>query len=189
MADNKSDVSSDIDKDVEFVSAKGSSDDQESVNMEKVFFGDAFDNLDEDAQDGLKNISKSELKMKDLMEPEPPMGVGADGREEAKVPGAELEESDSDKESRSSSHNSDPSDPVETNIDVMYTIKANAADEHDVSVLRFSRLFLPDTEKRSKHMNMFNRKIMQDYPEFEDETGRKRKRDLKENYKKCLSMH
>ena len=49
MADNKSDVSSDIDKDVEFVSAKGSSDDQESVNMEKVFFGDAFDNLDEDA--------------------------------------------------------------------------------------------------------------------------------------------
>lgn len=187
MADNKSDMSSDIDQDVEFVSAKQSSDDQESVNMEKMVFGDAFDGLDEDAQEGLKNISKSELKMKDLIEPDEP--IGGDGREESKVKGHHPKdgESDSDIESRTSSNNSDPSDPVETNIDVMYTLKSERADEQDVSVLRFSRLFLPDTEKRSKHMNMFNRKIMQDFPEFEDETGRKRKRDLKENYKKCLS--
>ena len=68
MADKKSDQSSDIDQDVEFVSAKQSSDDQESVNMEKVLFGDAFDGLDEDAQEGLKNISKSELKMSIVIE-------------------------------------------------------------------------------------------------------------------------
>ena len=68
MADKKSDQSSDIDQDVEFVSAKQSSDDQESVNMEKVLFGDAFDGLDEDAQEGLKNISKSELKMSTFIE-------------------------------------------------------------------------------------------------------------------------
>ena len=40
------------------------------------------------------------------------------------------------------------SEEVETNIDVMYTLKARDADEKDVSVLKFSRLYLPDTEKR-----------------------------------------
>ena len=38
-------------------------------------------------------------------------------------------------------------------------------------------------------MEMYNRKQMLDFPEFEDEIGRKRKRELKESYKKCLSMH
>ena len=38
-------------------------------------------------------------------------------------------------------------------------------------------------------MKKYNRHIMQDYPEFEDEIGRKRKRDLKESFKKTMSMH
>lgn len=81
------------------------------------------------------------------------------------------------------------SEEVETNIDVMYTLKARDADEKDVSVLKFSRLYLPDTEKRLRQMKKYNRHIMQDYPEFEDEIGRKRKRDLKESFKKTMSMH
>ena len=53
---------------MEFVSAKQSSDDdQESVNMEKLFLGDALDGLDEDIQDGLKHISKDELKMNSIL--------------------------------------------------------------------------------------------------------------------------
>ena len=54
--------------------------------MEKVFFGDAFDGLDEDAQEGLKNISKSELKMKDLIvENEDPVAVAGPGGSGAAV--------------------------------------------------------------------------------------------------------
>ena len=203
MADKKSDQSSDIDQDVEFVSAKQSSDDQESVNMEKLLIGDAFGGLDEDAQEGLKNISKSELKMNividDPVVPKPgpdeesksrnqtvrPHSTGAPNPEVEPLPGS----NEQSKPSRSSSRNSSLSEEVQTNIDVMYTLKARDADEKDVSVLKFSRLYLPDTEKRLRQMKKYNRHIMQDYPEFEDEISRKRKRDLKESFKKTMSMY
>ena len=44
------------------------------------------------------------------------------------------------------------SEEVQTNIDVMYSIKAreNEPGEHDVRVLKMSQFFLPDTEKRRK---------------------------------------
>ena len=72
----------------------------------------------------------------------------------------------------------------------MYTLPDSDGDKSkDVRVFKFSALFLPDTDKRRKQMEMYNRKQMLDFPEFEDEIGRKRKRELKESYKKCLSMH
>ena len=56
-------------------------------------------------------------------------------------------------------------------------------------VFKFTNLFLPDTDKRRKQMEMFNRTIMLDMPDIEDEKGRKRKRDLKEKYKKMVANH
>ncbi len=47
-------------------------------------------------------------------------------------------------------------------------------------VLKFTSLFLPDTEKRRKQMEMYNRKEMNELTIPEDEIGRKRKRVLKE---------
>lgn len=136
---------------------------------------DPFPNLFSDP----KEESKSRPKLPG-QNPENPTTIGG--------PQAEVNEASS-KRSRSSSQNSDPSEDVETNIDVLYTIKARDADDVDVSVLKFSRLYLPDTDKRLKQMIKYNRHIMEDYPQFEDEIGRKRKRDLKENYKKTLSMY
>ena len=40
---------------------------------------------------------------------------------------------------------------------VMYNVLGSQQDERDVRVLQFSQLFLPDTEKRQKAMEMYNR--------------------------------
>lgn len=48
---------------------------------------------------------------------------------------------------------------------------------------------MPDTEKRRAELVQFNGRIMAPLPEFENESVRARRRDLKEKYKACLVSH
>ena len=48
---------------------------------------------------------------------------------------------------------------------------------------------MPDTEKRRAKLVHFNNRIMAPLPEFENESVRARRRDLKEKYKACLKSH
>jgi len=66
----------------------------------------------------------------------------------------------------------------------MYCVQACEPDEDNMRVFKFSSLFLPDSEKLCKQMEMYNRKHTLDFPDFEDEMSRKRKRELKERIKK-----
>ena len=50
-------------------------------------------------------------------------------------------------------------------------------------------MFLPDTDKRKKQMKRFNRNKMGIMFEFQDESFRARKRDLKDSYKRCMQLH
>ena len=78
---------------------------------------------------------------------------------------------------------------MKTDVDVIYSIRATHKDDNDVRVLKFTSLFLPDTEKRRKEMERYNKKEMNELAMPEDEIGRRRKRVLKENYKKTIERH
>lgn len=56
-------------------------------------------------------------------------------------------------------------------------------------VVKFTTMFLPDTENRRQKMEEFNKDIMLDKPDFENELIRERRRDLKDGYKKALKSH
>lgn len=104
--------------------------------MGQLFYGDAFDKNEGEMLARLGAI-KEELNL-DF----------ADGSDDA----AALSNSEQD------SHNS-LSEPVETNLEQMYTLPDSDGDKSkDVRVFKFSALFLPDTDKRKKQMEMYNRK-------------------------------
>ena len=73
-------------------------------------------------------------------------------------------------------------------LEVLYTTVGDNGEDL-IRVHKFSTMFLPTTDKLKSHMAAYNRKIMRPVVEFENEAFRARKRDLKEAYKGCLSLH
>jgi len=56
-------------------------------------------------------------------------------------------------------------------------------------VLQYSGMMLPDTDRRRKQMDTYNKDIMEPLADIQNETVRARKRMLKEDYKRCMKKH
>lgn len=65
---------------------------------------------------------------------------------------------------------------------LMYTVRGE--DGQNVRVLKYTSLFLPDSDKRRAQMVRFNRKKMGIEQEVENMSIRQRKRELKESQKR-----
>ena len=145
------------------------SDNDSDVNVKKLMLGGAYEQLDEDARENLGRVQDDinvDVFERDSSSDEAEFrGGGAPGEE------------------RKARHDSSDDD-VQTNIDdmLMYTVREENGES--VRVLKFTHLFLPDTEKRRRQMERFNLKKMGVYEDHENEQIRKRKRELKESQKR-----
>ena len=71
---------------------------------------------------------------------------------------------------------------------ILYKVKRNK-DSPDERILRFTEMYLPDTERRRHQMISYNKQIMEPFSQHADEKARAKKRLLKENYKSCMKTH
>ena len=74
-------------------------------------------------------------------------------------------------------------------MDELTLYKIKHEDAQDIRVLQFTSLFMPDSKKRRELMYQYNKNKIAYSTENWGEGVRAEKRLLKENYKKCMTMH